>query len=568
MKTKFKNAFKVMVLFSFTVLSSCEKDLYNETTHGKKSKVTVKKVSLKELYKTKENPNLLKAVDIIKAKNETILTNNKMVYNEKYGFYFDDEKGKLVETDGAISYTFQIFRDEASTKTENIVFVRNNQNEYDAYLSKYQLTSEQKEKLLNDEQINMSNVPIEISSITGKCDYWAVDSIDYENSVVYWVFIPCEGGGGDSSTEPNTPTQPNTPIEPSPAIDPFPTNPSPSTPNGGSVGGSSSGGGGSSSVNSVVTSPVVSTSPVHGGNKSLIEKLYPLIDFTLTSEQNTFLLNPANYGFLNSIITFLEISEADDAQNFIHQLIDNLIQSQANLNLTNEFVNWAVGYLITNPNTSWEQFQNQFMGTSEGTDGTYDAAYWDNSNLTFPPQNLPSFNDFKNACPSKYDNAGTVCNNIGGDILTMYNDVIASGKKLNTCAIRISRALNYSGIIIPSLPNNPNGSKNTVTGADGKNYIINAKTLNAWMRKTFGTNTSNYLHFTSAQGGVKGAGFQQLLSNINGIYSMVALPSIQSTWGFGHADLLENGGCLLSCHFYDVNNNFVPISYIDVWILN
>lgn len=39
------------------------------------------------------------------------------------------------------------------------------------------------------------------------------------------------------------------------------------------------------------------------------------------------------------------------------------------------------------------------------------------------------------------------------------------------------------------------------------------------------------------------------------------------TLGSGHADLLENGECLLDCHFYDLNNQFVPVDYIDIWIL-
>ncbi len=88
------------------------------------------------------------------------------------------------------------------------------------------------------------------------------------------------------------------------------------------------------------------------------------------------------------------------------------------------------------------------------------------------------------------------------------------------------------------------------------------------MRKTFGTNPSNYQHFTAAQGGANGQNFPSLISNKKGNYSMIALPSIQTTWGTGHADLLENGMCLLDCHFFDSANNFVPVSYIDIWILN
>jgi hypothetical protein len=33
-------------------------------------------------------------------------------------------------------------------------------------------------------------------------------------------------------------------------------------------------------------------------------------------------------------------------------------------------------------------------------------------------------------------------------------------------------------------------------------------------------------------------------------------------------DLFENGECLLNCHFYDINNDFIPVDYIDIWILN
>ena len=233
-----------------------------------------------------------------------------------------------------------------------------------------------------------------------------------------------------------------------------------------------------------------------------------------------------------------------------------------------KFAIWAFDYLLQNPTVTLDQFKNWFTGTSEGIDGVYDEAYWENPNLTFPPQNLPTFADFKTACPSKSTTAQVLCNTIiGGNVATMYNAVIASGKKFNTCALRISRALNYSGIELPSLPNNPNGSKNSVTGADGKNYIINAKALNKWMRKTFGTPTGTN-HIVNSQGGTKGKDFADLIANKKGIYSMIALQSIQDTWGTGHVDLLENGGCLLDCHFYDLNNQLVPVDYIDIWILN
>lgn len=294
----------------------------------------------------------------------------------------------------------------------------------------------------------------------------------------------------------------------------------------------------------------------------------PQINYLFIS--NAWLTNLLNTYFLQN--EFNDLNKTN-VQNALIKFADfnNSLQSST-LNSTyiqqQEFKLWTLIYFLNNPSVTLEQFNNWFMGESEGIDGEFNSSYWSNPNLTFQQQNLPTFNDFKNSCPSKYTNAETLCNTIGGDILSMYNSVIAQNRKLNTCAIRISKALNYSGIVIPSIPDNPNGTKNTVTGADGKNYIINAKVLNSWMKKTFGTNPSNYFHFTSSQAGIKGQNFVDLVASKNGIYSMVSPQNIQSTWGTGHADLLENGSCLLNCHFYDQDNNIIPVDYIDIWILN
>lgn len=171
--------------------------------------------------------------------------------------------------------------------------------------------------------------------------------------------------------------------------------------------------------------------------------------------------------------------------------------------------------------------------------------------------------------PLKYTDGGPLCNSLGGDVLKMYNDVIAKGKKLNTCAIRVSIALIKCGIVIPFIPDSKKGFKNTIKDKDGNYLIINAKVLNEWMRKTFGTNPANYRHFTAAQGGVKGRNFPKLMEDVgsDGIYSMVSRPEIHETWGTGHADILEEGDCRIKCHFFDEKNNFVPVDYIDVWIL-
>lgn len=115
--------------------------------------------------------------------------------------------------------------------------------------------------------------------------------------------------------------------------------------------------------------------------------------------------------------------------------------------------------------------------------------------------------------------------------------------------MRVSRALNYSGIIIPDLPGK------TLKGADGKNYFLGAKNLNEWMKKTFGPPTH---HLTQTQGGAHGVNFAGLLSGKKGIYSMV---SNKQSWGSGHADIIDNSTCATGCHFDG------PVSFIDIWVL-
>lgn len=230
------------------------------------------------------------------------------------------------------------------------------------------------------------------------------------------------------------------------------------------------------------------------------------------------------------------------------------------------FGSWAIDYLSQNPNVDFSVFQNQFMNLSEGQDGNFDATYWDDPSLVIPQQNLPNWNEFKGAFPLNtdplYKTPALMYNSIGGELTTFYNNNKDVDGNLNTCAIRLSKALNYSGVIIPNLPGK------TKHGADGKYYFKNSKDMNIWMRKTFGTNpatsstpfNANHLHINSTDAGPHGINLPTLLNGKQGIYSLV---SSDQTWATGHCDLLNsNATCGNNCHFYDA-----PIDYIDIWIL-
>lgn len=137
------------------------------------------------------------------------------------------------------------------------------------------------------------------------------------------------------------------------------------------------------------------------------------------------------------------------------------------------------------------------------------------------------------------------------------------GQKTNTCAIRLSKALNYSGVTIPNIPGQ------TYKGADNKYYFKAAYQLNLWMRKAFGTHDGdpttplnlNHYSYTQIDAGEHGSNLPNLLQGKKGIYSIY---SSDFGWASGHADLLNpDATCGNKCHFADA-----PILRLDIWILN
>lgn len=244
----------------------------------------------------------------------------------------------------------------------------------------------------------------------------------------------------------------------------------------------------------------------------------------------------------------------NDPNNFIivNALTDRLTQSNFSLE-EQDFVRWAIDYLNNNPNVNFQDFYNQFLSPPEGQDGNYDSNYWDDPNLTFPPQTLPSWNSFKAAYPKhsdpSYDTPAGMYSAVGGTVLNLYNSNPSAYQ--NTCALRISRALNYSGITIQP-------GTDRYQGADGKYYFLSAAALLKWMKKTFGTPTGSN-HLTGAQGGQNGQNFPSLLSGKKGIYIMTpnlpgGCPSASNPQGTGfcasgHADMIENSICDGGCYF-------------------
>ena len=214
-----------------------------------------------------------------------------------------------------------------------------------------------------------------------------------------------------------------------------------------------------------------------------------------------------------------------------------------------DYGNWAINYLVQNTSTSFSLFQNQFMSMPEGSDGgdVFNLADYDNVQVpTFTK--LPGRNDLYNAFPK----AGTVgmeskdVYELVGE--NMYIQNIADNQNYrNACAIRVSRALNYSSYnntfhVIPVFKNK-DGDQKSEKGKDGKNYILDAASLLAYMLKAYPNNPP--LHLKNKQP-------EEYLKALNGkwgIYIMIPKPNSNFN-ASGHADFFSQNNCLTkSCYF-------------------
>ncbi len=492
---------------------SCEKDEINqETPHTQKIEYNdfLKDISS---YKIEKNPIFWEAI-FNKKPSTTKTQNNNLTFEIS-----TNDITKVISTNNLATYTINVKTNDNDLRPHyyRLVLITQNQN-YDFKLLKFipNVVDDNLPVHVNSkyngtiENISFSENPITLkscSTVTYREDYWA-PCVKHGH---YDATNGCDGGHWETRIVTQS----------------FCTD--------------ISGGGGWTS------------DPYNTGGGGSYEGSYPI--------------DPAAYEELESLYLDFVTSELNYTQRKYINLnlaANNTIKNYLFINSfsseNKEFVKQMIDYCKANPNTTWEQIKNWFFTKREGKDGDYDANFWENPNIVFPQQTLPTFQAFDDAYPRT--DGVTLAALIGGDILTAYNENPAVVRGF--CALKVSRALNYCGINIPSIVTT-NGNYGTVKGEDGKYYFLNAKSLNAWMRKTFGVNPQNpnHIRILGSQGGVNGINFPTLTTGIKGIYSMV---SSNSQWASGHADLIDNGICVFGCHFYD--SPPAPIDYIDIWKLN
>jgi hypothetical protein len=176
------------------------------------------------------------------------------------------------------------------------------------------------------------------------------------------------------------------------------------------------------------------------------------------------------------------------------------------------------------------------------SDDDVEVTWWNDPNTNYPPQTLPSWDSVYAKYPKDSLGRdlppGDIYRLIGGTPLAIYlNDSIANG---NACAARLSRALLYSGITIPSIPTK------TFMGSDGKYYFLSAAAMFDWMSKTFGSTGSNVITLNTAQGGLNGINFGSFLVGKKGIYIMrpISRNPITGFGASGHATIYNGTNCI------------------------
>ncbi len=197
-------------------------------------------------------------------------------------------------------------------------------------------------------------------------------------------------------------------------------------------------------------------------------------DFEACVEQKYYL---ARRAALSDIIDNNDITEFDlDALDYLTQ----------NCNYSNDFED-CVSEIYTN------QINWYYEDIDGGLDYQTQGATWDNHN-PINPQTLPTLSAFNNGVPRTADNkhwlygADNLYELVGGDVEQIRHNDVANGEPnptSNTCSIRVSIALNASGVTIPHIFSDDNSdgiqdngeSDITVEGADGKYYFLRAEFL-------------------------------------------------------------------------------------------
>lgn len=457
-----KNYLKFTLLLFALLLINCQAEENIIANQPNKSKYSISKQQQNELFKDEK---IAKILNKLNSKNPN--PNSRDIYDETNDFIISTDYATRIENTetGKYSLNFAIIRSNSnSDNTENLVLVSNNQNSYNAFVVKYGSS-------FSNIQNNPSNITTEIHPINTDLSAFSSNELSriYYSCSETWTYSQGEHSGHELH-----------------GINPDGTCTVPSCSyNGvwilsmincgyyddGSGGGGSDGGGtgdvgdddgfGNSGDDEVITSPVTMTP------KQILIKKFKM---QLSQSQKS-CYNNLTQDKKDAIDNFLEPTFDEDCNG-------NPYTDEQQFNfLENLLADLCAGGQTAED--AWKAFENQFLVPNEGKDFSYDQAFWENPNLSFPQQNLPSWNDFYNGFPHNPTNgyimagADNVYGLVGGEVLQAR--ISYPTQTENTCALKVSFSLNNCGILIPNIPGTLEGGGNYA----GKFFFLNARSLNA-----------------------------------------------------------------------------------------
>ncbi|MEE9406881.1 MAG: T6SS effector amidase Tae4 family protein [Polaribacter sp.] len=550
-RRKITNYLKFGILFLgiSVLLQNCEKENnFTEKQLTPLSEIKARKISFEEV---KEVSGFLESTDKFFNKfSDNTYSERSIDSNDGNFVILTDEIIEVVK-DSVVTLSFMIKEPTNSDSSFENFIIKKVNDTFEFYIYKYKFNPDNidfkyslETQAVSEDQIDIeefqSLFQVETLAIAGDC---LVD-VAWDNgcgcsfvTVIFCDNVDEDNNGGDPSNNNSSSDATNNDDN---------TDSNNSNAGGGSTGNNSTGNGNTDSSTSagVVLSPTAVA----------LSEIYDCLD-----------LNPVLGGYF--------ASQTDTrGYNSLAISIKNYMDNSGGCSSENSsFIIEALQFLKDNPQYNFVQYENWFGTEHDGIDYEYDADYWEDPNLTFTPQDLPSWADYYANFPRKAGGgwlygANNIYNLVGGDVLQVREDDVDERYTNNTCALKVSIALNGSGIIIPEIITSTTSgviSYGTVKGADGKNYFLNAKSLNKWMRLTFGVSPSNPKHFnyTKAQGGVGGKNFPSLIGTKKGIYS---LTSSSTTWASGHADIFFENICSVKKCYYSEPS----LESIDIWVLD
>ncbi len=205
---------KTILILLLVFLSSCVKQEVFESDYLANKKSAARYITFNEF---KNVPLAVKQFEKIESKIKIAKT-SRLVYLSQFNFSIDTDKILLIEKGENRSFTMPIYRDgvEIEVKTENLILSLKSTGEFEAYIAKYTLTDDEKEKILNKEYVDLDQkieiIPLDAVKKNEPCDTVINHCTIFrdENGVIVGFVVtyenPCppgsdggSGSGGDGS---------------------------------------------------------------------------------------------------------------------------------------------------------------------------------------------------------------------------------------------------------------------------------------------------------------------------------------------------------------------------------